>query len=62
MSSDIISAHLISAFTAEIQALNSAGGIMSECGHNIMSSDIISAHLVSAFAAEIQAPVRRALS
>jgi len=41
MSSDIILVHLISAFTAESQALESAGGTMAVCGHGIMSSDII---------------------
>lgn len=41
MSPDIISAHLVSARTAEIQAQNSAGGIVSACGHDIMSPDII---------------------
>ena len=43
MSSDIIPVHLISAFTAESQALESAGGTMVASGHGIMSSDIIPA-------------------
>ncbi len=41
MSTDIIPVHLISAFTAESQALESAGGTMAACGHGIMSTDII---------------------
>ncbi len=55
MSSDIIPVHLISAFTAESQALESAGGTMVASGHGIMSSDIIPVHLISAFTAESQA-------
>ncbi len=47
--------HLISAFTAESQALESAGGTMAACGHGIMSPDIVPVHLVSAFTAESQA-------
>ncbi len=45
MSSDIIPVHLVSAFTAESQALESAGGTMAACGHGIMSSDIIPASI-----------------
>ncbi len=43
MSTDIIPVHLISAFTAESQALESAGGTMAACGRGIMSTDIIPA-------------------
>ena len=41
MSPDIIPVHLVSAFTAESQALESAGGTMAACGHGIMSPDIV---------------------
>ena len=43
MSPDIVPVHLVSAFTAESQALESAGGTMAACGHGIMSTDIIPA-------------------
>ena len=36
MSTDIIPVHLISAFTAESQALESAGGTVIASGHGIM--------------------------
>ena len=41
--------HLISAFTAESQALESAGGTMAACGHGIMSINSISAQEASSW-------------
>ncbi len=52
MLANIIPVHLVSACTAESQALESAGGTMSACGHGIMLTNIIPVHLVSAFTAE----------
>ena len=51
---------LVSALAAEIQALNSAGGLYPRSGYNIMSSKTtLYLHiLISAPAAEIQAEYR----